>query len=220
MRHHGDPDVQASAVEGRDRSSCRIGFGNAAPGAKVCIQAFFTQYDTRHDINSQCYIRGCTTYFEWTRDINFLRRNIDRMRLALRYDMTEFDALDRKYIYNTWVGHDGRSGLIFDKDGKKQILSGHGIGDNYWDLIPFGCKDCYATMLYYEALNCMARIERDIREHPEWNVPNQRVGVRPGYAHQARGGGQGRGQQAVLEPQDRQVRAGDRHGRQDRTTTA
>jgi len=149
----------------------KIGFGNAAPGAKVCIQAFFTQYDTRHDINSQCYIRGCTTYFEWTRDINFLRRNIDRMRLALRYDMTEFDALDRKYIYNTWIGHDGRSGLAFDKNGKKQILSGHGIGDNYWDLLPFGCKDFYATMLYYEALRCMARIERYIREHPEWNVP-------------------------------------------------
>lgn len=147
-----------------------IAFGNAAAGAKVCIQAFFTQYDTRHDINNQCYIRGCTTYFEWTRDINFLRRNIDRMRLALRYDMTEFDALDSKYIYNTWVGHDGRSGLAFDKDGNKQILSGHGVGDNYWDLLPFGCKDFYATMLYYEALRCMARIERDIRQHPEWNV--------------------------------------------------
>jgi len=148
----------------------RIGFGNKAPGAKVCVQAFFTQYDTRHDINSQCYVRGCTTYFEWTRDINFLRRNMDRMRLALRFVMTEFDTLDRKYVYNTWIGHDGRSGLGFDKDGKKHILYGHGIGDNYWDLLPFGCKDFYATMLYYEALQCMARIERDIRQHPEWNV--------------------------------------------------
>lgn len=149
----------------------RIGFGNAKPGASVTIQAFFTQYDTRHDITGQCYVRGCVTYFEWTRDINFLRKNINRMRTALHYTMSEFQTLDRKYVYNTWIGHDGRSGLAFDKDGKKQILSGHGIGDNYWDLLPFGCKDFYATMLYYEALHCMARIESDIREHPEWNVP-------------------------------------------------
>ena len=170
MRHEAIPMYKHPGWTG-EIEQLRVGFGNAAPGAKVVIQAFFTQYDTRHDINSQCYVRGCATYFEWTRDINFLRRNIDRMRLALRYVMTEFDTLDRKYVYNTWVGHDGRSGLAFDKDGKKQILSGHGIGDNYWDLIPFGCKDCYATILYYEALNCMARVERDIREHPEWNVP-------------------------------------------------
>jgi len=149
----------------------RIGFGNASPEASVMIRALFTQYDTRHDIDGQCYVRGCALYFEWTRDINFLRRNINRMRLALRYVMTEHQALERKYVYNTWVGHDGRSGLAFDKDGKKSILSGHGIGDNYWDLIPFGAKDCYATILYYEALNCMARIERGVREHPEWNVP-------------------------------------------------
>lgn len=148
----------------------RVSFGNAAPGANVTIQALFTQYDTRHDINCQCFVRGCTLYFEWARDINFLRRNVNRMRLALRYVMTEHQALERKYVYNTWVGHDGRSGLAFDKDGKKSILSGHGIGDNYWDLIPFGAKDCYATILYYEALKCMTRIERDIREHPEWNV--------------------------------------------------
>ncbi len=149
----------------------RIGFGNASPGAEVIIQAFFTQYDTRHDINGQCFIRGCVTYFEWTRDINFLRRNINRMRTALRYTMSEFDTLNRKYVYNTWVGHDGRSGIGFDKDGNRQVFSGHGIGDNYWDLLPFGNKDFYATMLYYNALHCMARVEQAIREHPEWNVP-------------------------------------------------
>ena len=153
-----------------DIERMRVRFGNASV-ASVMVRAIFTQYDTRHDINCQCYIRGCTTYFEWTRDINFLRRNINRMRLAMRYVMTEHQALERKYVYNTWVGHDGRSGLAFDKDGKKKILSGHGIGDNYWDLIPFGAKDCYATILYYEALKCLARIERDIRENPGWNVP-------------------------------------------------
>lgn len=149
----------------------RLNFGNAGPGASVTIQALFTQYDTRHDINGQVYVRGCATYFWWTRDINFLRRNVNRMRTALRYVMTEHQALERKYVFNTWVGHDGRSGLKIGPDGKKEILSGRGVGDNYWDLLPFGHKDAYATILYYDALKHMAAIERDIRAHPEWNVP-------------------------------------------------
>ena len=148
----------------------RVNFGNSQPGAPVTIQALFTQYDTRQDINSQLFIRGCDTYFAWTRDINFLRRNIGRMRMALRFVMTEHQALEHKYVYNTWVGHDGISGIKISPDGKKTLLSGHGVGDNYYDLLPGGHKDGYSTMLYYESLICMAQIERDILAHPEWNV--------------------------------------------------
>ncbi len=153
----------------------RIGFGNQIPdqvrdGAEVTVQAFFTTYDTRHDINSQNYVIGCSTYFHWTGDINFLRRNVNRMRTALRYVMTEHQALEKKFVFNTWVGHDGRSGLKF-VDGKKELAYGHGIGDNYWDIVPFGYKDCYASMMYYAALLRLAEIEREIREHPEWNMP-------------------------------------------------
>ncbi|MCX6374836.1 MAG: hypothetical protein NTU88_02135, partial [Armatimonadetes bacterium] len=152
----------------------RINFGNSKPGALLTIQAFFTQYDTRHDINSQNYVIGCSTYFRWTRDINFLRKNVNRMRTALRYVMTEHQALEKKYVFNTWVGHEGRSGLKIGKDGKKEIMYGNGVGDNYWDILPFGYKDCYASILYYAALLRMAEIEREIRAHPEWDVP---VGV-------------------------------------------
>ena len=148
----------------------RLNFGNALPGATATIQAFFTQYDTRHDTTGQLFVRGCATYFLWTRDLNFLRRNIDRMRTALRYVMTEHQALERNHVFNTWVGHDGRSGLKIGPDGKKEILYGRGIGDNYWDLLPFGYKDCYASILYYDALKLMAGIERNVREHPEWDV--------------------------------------------------
>ena len=157
----------------------RIGFGNRRPGASVTIQAFFTQYDTRHDTTSQSFIRGCVTYFRWTRDINFLRRNINRMRTALRYVMTEHQALERKYVFNTWVGHDGRSGLKLGPGGKKTVLAGHGIGDNYWDILPFGWKDGYATILYYDALKLMAAIERDVRAHPEWNIPQGVLAFEP-----------------------------------------
>lgn len=149
----------------------RICFGNPKPGADVVVQAFFTQYDTRHNVNSQSYIHGCTNYFRWTRDLNFLRRNINRMRNALNYVMTEHEALERNVVYTGWVGHDGRSGLVFDKDGNKHIRYGHGIGNNYWDLLPFGHLDCSATMLYYVALKDMAEIERYVRQYPEWNLP-------------------------------------------------
>ncbi len=149
----------------------RICFGNSAPEGLVTIQAFFTQYDTRHNINSQNFILGCSNYFHWTGDINFLRRNINRMRTAMQYVMTEHKTLEKKVVYTTWVGHDGRSGLKRNPDGSKEILSGLGIGNNYWDLLPFGGMDAYATVHYYGALLALAEIEREIRGHPEWNVP-------------------------------------------------
>ncbi len=148
----------------------RIGLGNSATGV-VTIQAFFSQYDTRHNINSQNFIRGCAKTFWWTRDLNFLRANINRMRTALRYDLTEFHTQDRKVIYTTWVGHDGRSGLERNAKGEKIIHTGEGIGNNYWDLMPFGGQDAYATIQYYDAVRTMAEIEREIRNHPEWLMP-------------------------------------------------
>jgi len=147
-----------------------IGLGNSAPGS-VTIQAFFTQFDTRHNINSQNFIRGCAKYFWWTRDLNFLRSEINRMRTALRYVMAEHQALERKAVFTDWVGHDGRSGLRRQPDGKKQIIYGEGIGNNYWDLLPFGGRDCYATIQYYDAVRVLAQVEREIRAHPEWQIP-------------------------------------------------
>jgi hypothetical protein len=149
----------------------RIGFGNVKPGGAVSLQAFFTQYDTRHNINGQNFIRGCAHYFRWTRDLDFLSKNINRMRTALRYLMTEHEALKRKVVYTGWVGHDGRSGLQRNPDGTKKLLFGHGIGNNYWDLLPFGSLDAYATVQYYDAVLAMAAVERDVRAHPEWSVP-------------------------------------------------
>lgn len=148
----------------------RVGFGNPQPGGKVTLQALFSQYDTRHNVNSQSYIRGCANYFNWTGDKDFLRLNIDRMRSALRHLMTEQNGQKEKIIRTTWVGHEGRSGFVRKPDGSKEIRTGDGIGGNYWDLLPFGWKDCYATMRFYDSLRCMADIERAIIDHPEWNV--------------------------------------------------
>lgn len=157
----------------------RICFGNRSEGGSVTIQALFTQYDTRQNINNTSFIQGCSTYFRWTRDIDFLRENINRMRTALRYMMTEFDTLERKVVFTQWVGHEGRTGVVRKPDGSKFMMSGRGIAGNYWDLLPFGWMDCYATIRYYDALLRLAELEREIAAHPEWNIPDGALKLDP-----------------------------------------
>lgn len=148
----------------------RLGAGNAEPTGRVTLQALFTAYDTRHNINSQSLITGYIQYFHWTRDIDFLRRHIVRMRLALRHMMEEHQTLEKKIVHTTWVGHDGRPGYTVNDDGSKTFHYGQGIGNNYWDLVPFGAKDAYATLRYYDSLLKMAALEREIEANPEWNI--------------------------------------------------
>ncbi|PYJ00336.1 MAG: hypothetical protein DME25_20990, partial [Verrucomicrobia bacterium] len=140
----------------------RIGLGNRAP-CQVTLQAFFSQYDTRHNINAQNFVRGSAKYFWWTRDLSFLRANLQRMWTALRYAMSEHQTLEHKVVCTTWVGHSGRTGLKRLPGGKKEILTGEGIGNNYWDLLPFGGRDAYATIHYYDTVRVLAALEREIR---------------------------------------------------------
>lgn len=153
------------------------------PGATASIQALFTQYDTRHNINNPCYIRGCCQYFWWTRDLNFLRDNLPRMRLALAYAMDSLGGRAEKCIVAPYVGHDGRPGIVWhgngEEDRKKELEPGRGIGNNYWDLLPMGYQDAYASVHYYDTLTDMARLEREIDEHPEWNLPAGPLRVAP-----------------------------------------
>jgi len=62
-------------------------------------------------------------------------------------------------------------GWTRNPDGSKTINSGHGIGSNYWDIMPFGWDDFYATSQYYAATLAMAEMEEAIITHPEWNIP-------------------------------------------------
>lgn len=147
----------------------RIGFDN--PGsAKVVIKSFHTACDTRHSINNPNFIRGVHDYFAWSRDFTFLRDQIVRVRSAMRFTMREFDTRNRKCIYTTWPGHEGRSGVRRTADGKKQIVPGEGIGGNYWDILPFGGEDALATIYYYDTLLDLADLEERIAAHPEWGV--------------------------------------------------
>lgn len=149
----------------------RISLAPGESDVKFSIDSFFTCYDTRHTINNPIFILASWQYFRWTGDTEFLKANINRMRMALRYQQTVMGGLKYRHIRNEWPGHDGLPGFVINADGSKTINPGHGIGSNYWDLLPFGWDDMYATAQYYASTLAMADIEEAIRQHPEWNVP-------------------------------------------------
>ncbi len=149
----------------------RICLAPGEPDAKFEIDSFFTAYDTRHSINNPIFILAGARYFNWTGDLDFLRRQLNRMRLALRYQQTVMGGFEHKHIRNPWPGHDGLPGFVRDADGKVTIRGGHGIGNNYWDLMPFGWDDLYATNQYYAATLAMADIEQAVADNPGWGMP-------------------------------------------------
>lgn len=167
----------------------RIGVREAAPGSTVGIQALFTQFDTRHTVNNQNLILASERYFRTTRDTAFLREQMPRIRAATRWLLYEAGIAENSVVVTPFVGHDGRSGFqpgpefrvrpdaegpplqAAPADPEKVLAHGHGIGGNYWDLLPFGHMDAYATMLAYPAILAMAELEEAVRDHPGWNIP-------------------------------------------------
>ncbi|MBN1844907.1 MAG: hypothetical protein JW810_04430, partial [Sedimentisphaerales bacterium] len=154
-----------------------------APGeseARFEIDSFFTVYDTRHTINNPIFILASCRYFNWTGDLDFLRRQIPRLRTALRYQQTVMGGLRYNHIRVAWPGHDGLAGYTQNPDGSIVIHGGHGIGNNYWDLLPFGGDDLYATNQYYAATLALADLEEAIEQHPGWNIPLGVLRLDPG----------------------------------------
>lgn len=153
-----------------------------APGESnviFSIDSFFTVYDTRHTINNPIYILACWNYFRWTGDVEFLGSVVNKMRLALRYQQTVLGGMKYNHIRNPWPGHDGLSGFTVNPDGSKQVNYGHGIGSNYWDILPFGWDDMYATNQYYASTEAMANVEELVQGHPEWGISRGAMGLDP-----------------------------------------
>ncbi len=147
----------------------RITLDHAA-GTRIALKSIITAIDTRHPITNALYVRGCADYFAWTHDVAFLQTNIARLRKALRFALQEFSVPQEKHVRVPWVGHDGRSGLVVAADGKKTVRPGLGVGNNYWDLLPFGAHDALATMYLFDALRQFATLEREIATHPAWKI--------------------------------------------------
>jgi len=149
----------------------KLCFANDVAGAEILLQAIFTQYDTRHNINNFDFIRGSIDFFLWTGDLEFMREALPRLRRAMRFAQREFKTHENNCVLTPWVGHDGKSGVQRNADGTATMLPGRGIGNNYWDLLPFDHKDSYATIRYYDTLIKLAALGREIDRHPEWAFP-------------------------------------------------
>jgi len=147
----------------------RVGWYNDAP-RDVTLRSLHTATDSRHPITGSLFARGCIDYFHWTGDLDFLATNIARMRRAIDFSLTEFEVQRHGCVHVSWVGHDGRPGFTFDQDGNKQLHHGRGIGNNYWDLLPFGNNDFLATLYLYDALVGLSELEVAIKNHPEWKI--------------------------------------------------
>ena len=153
----------------------RLTIDNVSAGAAVDLKSLITAIDTRHPITNPHFIRGCCDYFDWTHDVVFLRENLVRMRKALRYALTEFRVRENHCVTVPWVGHDGRSGIVIEEDGKKSIRIGLGVGGNYFDLLPFGGRDGAATIYLYDALRHFTALEQAVADHPEWAAQSEDV---------------------------------------------
>ena len=147
----------------------RIQISNAS-GTEVHLKSLITAIDTRHPITNALFVRGNCDYFNWTLDLDFLKQNIQRIRKAMEFSLTEFNVRENQHVFVPWVGHDGRSGIIRNADGTKQPRIGIGVGNNYWDLLPFGAHDALATIYLYDALLAYIEIESAIARNPEWNI--------------------------------------------------
>ncbi|MBL9128141.1 MAG: hypothetical protein JNL97_10860, partial [Verrucomicrobiales bacterium] len=157
----------------------RLVFQRTPPEAEITLVRFFGAIDSRHNINNAVYLQACDDYARWTGDLDFLRRNIQRMRLALAWAIREFRIAEKGLVLTPWPGHDGRSGHVLEPGGQRRLRPGVGVGNNYWDLLPFGGEDALATIYYFDVLRRMAALERQIERHPEWNLPQGPLAFEP-----------------------------------------
>ena len=149
----------------------RLHWINGDKPSSIVLRSIHTAVDSRHPITNSLFVRGNCDYFQWTGDLDFLRANLARMRRALGYAIREFTVEENGCVLVPWVGHGGRTGFVRDAEGNKTILYGRGVGNNYYDLLPFGHKDCYATIYLFDALQALAALEETIAARPAWNLP-------------------------------------------------
>ncbi len=106
--------------------------------------------DTRHADTNARFILACWHYWRWTGDNDFLQRQADRLRRAMRYQLKELQGAD---------------GLIVTVS--KDVQGRHkDQGNNYWDILPFGHLDAYANTAFYASLQAMSEMEAKLGGAP------------------------------------------------------
>ncbi len=108
-------------------------------------------YDTRHADSNARWILACWRYALWTGDRDLLVRQAERLRRAMEYQLTVLEGAE--------------AGLI--RTVSKDVHGRHqGLGNNYWDILPFGGLDAYANVVWYASLEAMAQIEEMLAQEP------------------------------------------------------
>jgi len=134
----------------------RITLPPQTQGALVRMDSIFPSVDTRHQVNNALFISAAWDYFRWTGDTDFLKKILPRCELALQFQMKELGAEKLHLIHVPWPGHSGISGIGRSAKGEVTVNPGQGLGGNYWDLLPFGGDDFFATLHYYQSLLAVA----------------------------------------------------------------
>lgn len=143
----------------------------APAGTRIALKSLISAVDSRHPNTAALFLHGASDTFLWTRDVDYLKAVIGPMRRSVRFTLDEFAVADGHHVRVPWTGHEGTPGFAVGPDGRKTPFPGRGVGSNYWDLLPFGGHDAYATLGLWQALGRYRTVEQGIDDHPEWAIP-------------------------------------------------
>jgi len=122
-------------------------------------------YDTRHFDTNARFIMAVWRHVLWSMDLDYLEKQMPRLRKAMEYQLKTLQ---------------GETGLIVaaskDVNGKHR-----GVGNNYWDILPFGHLDAYANAIYFASLEAMAQLEELFEENVRKDKKDLVSGEIPGH---------------------------------------
>ncbi|MEA3432572.1 MAG: peptidoglycan DD-metalloendopeptidase family protein, partial [candidate division WOR-3 bacterium] len=111
----------------------------------------YLAYDFRHLNTNALFIQAAWNYYAWVGDDGFLNGQVQRLRDAMQYQLDWLGG-SSEYLINGHNSYDMDHGGIHNED----------MGSNYWDILPFGGKDAYCSIDFYNSLLAMAQIEYKI----------------------------------------------------------
>lgn len=146
---------------------------NGQAGRTIEIDRIAMNYDSRKSVNNANFILAASQYYFTSGNQAVFTSNntpqgslFDRARLAMNFLDTEFGGKTNNFILVNWPGHDGKLGKV-----NGQLNFGHGIQSSFYDALPVGHKDPYASVYYYASLLALANMEEEAANNPNWGVP-------------------------------------------------
>ena len=128
-------------------------------------------YDTRESVNNPIFVRAVARKFFWDGDTGYLAGQLARLRQATQFMLTHMRGAELNLPDHAWfTGHDGVGWA-----GINQPRVGHGLPNNWFDIVTTGPRDLLAAIRFYTALSAMAEIEAWIEVNPEFDSPKPAV---------------------------------------------